>query len=114
MGANIDQKLIKIEVQDREPLGIDLSSMLVGFGRQSGRENRAKIDKKLIQTGIIKMVDKLGASWRVLGLSLKCFGGSSSVQNLPFDFDCGNSGLLLPRSISLSDNLALQKCPRGI
>ena len=34
------------------PLGIDFYWILVGFGRQVGRENRAKIDQKSIQKGI--------------------------------------------------------------
>ena len=48
LGGKFEPKSIKnrlkIEIQDRLPLGIDFSSILVGFGRQVGTENRAKID----------------------------------------------------------------------
>ena len=37
------QNVLKIEVQDSMPLGIDFSSILVAFGRQVGQENRAKM-----------------------------------------------------------------------
>ncbi len=49
-------------------LGIDFSSILVGFGRQVGKENRAKIDQNSIQKDIPKMMEKrgrLGGFWGV-------------------------------------------------
>ena len=38
------KNLLKFEVQDRRALGIDFSRIFVSFGRQVGKENRAKID----------------------------------------------------------------------
>ena len=56
MGSKIIQKSIKnrlkFEVQVRVPLGIDFSSILLGFEKQVGKENRAKINQKSIQKGI--------------------------------------------------------------
>ena len=40
------------------PLGIDFSSILSGFGRQVGRENRAKSEENSILKGIKKMMKK--------------------------------------------------------
>ena len=48
----------KFEVQVRVPLGIDISSILVGSGSQVGKENRAKIDQKSIQKGIQQIISK--------------------------------------------------------
>ena len=44
LGVEIRKNRCKFEVQHKVPLGIDFSSILVGFGRQIGGENRAKID----------------------------------------------------------------------
>ena len=41
------QKLFKIEAQDGRHLGIDFWWIWVGFGRQVGTENRAKMEEKL-------------------------------------------------------------------
>ena len=54
--CKIDGKSIrnpsKIEAQDGMPLGIDSGRIFVGFGKQVGRENRAKIDQKSIKKTI--------------------------------------------------------------
>ena len=54
------------EVMMGRPLGIDFSSILVGLGRQVGRENRAKSEQKAIQKCIEKMMEKsmhFGGPW---------------------------------------------------
>ena len=57
------------ETQDGSPLRIDFWWILVGFGSQVGRENRAKIDQKSIQKGIKKMIKKRVRLGGVLGAS---------------------------------------------
>ena len=44
----------KIEAQDGWPLGIDFWWILMGFGRQVGLENQAKIEKKTTEKAINK------------------------------------------------------------
>ena len=55
-GRSQHQKSIKnqskIEAQDGSPLGIDFWWILVGFGTQVGRENRAKSEQKAIKQRI--------------------------------------------------------------
>ena len=58
MGVKIGKNRCKFEVQHKVPLGIDFSSILVGFGSQVGREHRAKIEQKSIQKGIKKIMKK--------------------------------------------------------
>ena len=61
-GRSWHQKSIKnrskIEAQDEWPLGIDFWWILVGFGSQVGRKNRAKSDQKSIKKRIEKMMKK--------------------------------------------------------
>ena len=57
----------KIEAQDGWPLGIDFWWILMGFGRQVGRENRAKIGQQSIQKGIEKMIKKRVRLGGILG-----------------------------------------------
>ena len=52
------KKLLKNEVNMRRHLGIDFSWNSVGFGRQVGRENRAKMVKKPIQKYIQKVMKR--------------------------------------------------------
>ena len=52
------KKLLKNEVNMRRHLGIDFSWNSVGFGRQVGRENRAKMVKKSIQKCIQKVMKR--------------------------------------------------------
>ena len=49
---------LKIEAQDGSPLGVDFWWILVSFGKQVGRENRAKSDQKSIKKRIEKMMKK--------------------------------------------------------
>ena len=49
---------LKIEVNFGRHLGIDFLLILVGLGKQVGRENRAKSDQKAIQKCIEKMIVK--------------------------------------------------------
>ena len=64
------KNLSQIKAQDEVPLSIDFGSILMGFERQVGMENRAKSDPKWIGKRIEKMIKKKcvwKASWRVLG-----------------------------------------------
>ena len=57
---------LKIEAQDEVPLSIDFGSILMGFEKQVGMENRAKSDPKWIGKRIEKMIKKKcvwKASW---------------------------------------------------
>ena len=56
----------KVEAKDEVPLSIDFGSILMGFERQVGMENRAKSDPKWIGKRIEKMIKK-SASWARLG-----------------------------------------------
>ena len=62
-GPSWEQKSIKnrskFEVQVRVPLGIDFSSILGGFGRQVGRENRTKSEQKGIRISMDFCMDFL-------------------------------------------------------
>ena len=49
---------LKIEVNFGRHLGIDFLLILVGLGKQVGRENRAKSDQKSIKKRIEKMMKK--------------------------------------------------------
>ena len=48
----------KIEAQDGSPLGIDFWWILMGFGKQVERENRAKSEQKSIKKRIEKLMKK--------------------------------------------------------
>ena len=58
VGSKNKKERCKFKVQHKVPPGIDLLLILVGFGRQIGGGNRAKIDKNWIQKGIPKMMTK--------------------------------------------------------
>ena len=58
MASKLIKNRSKIEAQDEVALSIDVGSILMGFERQVGMENRAKSDPKWIGKRIEKIIKK--------------------------------------------------------